>query len=368
MGTCLACGVKSKLISDSIGACAACIRAGDEKALGAAREAHRRERAEFGLPEEPPRDKDGVICDLCVRTCRIGEGRVGFCGIRINENGVLRGGDDARGRVSAYHDALPTNCVADWVCPAGGVCGYPEYSYSKGAEYGYTNLAVFYEACSFDCLFCQNWTYRRGSIPTGGISPAELSRAVDKRTACICYFGGDPGPQERHAIAASRIARRNNPDRHLRICWETNGSVNPDVLDEWLALSLESGGCIKFDLKAYNDNLHQALCGITNRRTLSNFVRAAGRIAERLEPPLVIASTLLVPGYIDADEVGAIAEFIADINPDIPYSLLAFHPQFMMTDLPLTSRRHAQEAESAARSAGLKRVHIGNPHLLSDAY
>jgi pyruvate formate lyase activating enzyme len=191
---------------------------------------------------------------------------------------------------------------------------------------------------------------------------------VDSRTACICYFGGDPGPQAHHAIATSKIARRDNPDRHLRICWETNGSVNPKVLDEWVSLSLESGGCVKFDLKAFDENLHLAVCGITNRRTLSNFKRAAERIHQRTDPPLVIASTLLVPGYVDADEVGAIAEFIADIDPDIPYSLLAFHPQFLMTDLPLTSRRHAHEAESAARSAGLNRVRIGNIHLLSEAY
>lgn len=366
MTTCVSCNTSSNIISASIGACVACIKAGDEKALQAAREAHRKGRVEFGLPEGAPRDEGGVVCDLCVRTCRIGEGNVGYCGIRINESGVLRGGDEETGKVSAYHDALPTNCVADWVCPAGGECGYPEYSYKKGPEYGYYNLAVFYEACSFDCLFCQNWTYRQGSTPEGGRSPEKLAAVVNDKTACICYFGGDPGPQARHAIAASRIARRNNPGRHLRICWETNGSVNPDVLDEWIDLCIESGGCIKFDLKAFDENLHEALCGITNRRTLSNFKRAAQRISERPSHPLVIASTLLVPGYIDAEEVKAIAEFIADIDPHIPYSLLAFHPQFLMADLPCTSRHHAYEAEAAARAAGLKRVKVGNQNILGD--
>jgi pyruvate formate lyase activating enzyme len=364
MSTCIACGVTSRLISDGIGACAACIKAGDPKALDAAQAAHRRQRNTFGLPEEPPRDLHGVTCDLCVRTCRIGEGRVGYCRIRTNHGGILKGGDEERGKVSAYHDPLPTNCVADWVCPAGTECNDPRFSYAIGPEYGYTNLAVFYEACSFDCLFCQNWTYRRGSTPEGGFTPSQLAASVDTRTACVCYFGGDPGPQARHALAASKIAIMNNPDRPLRICWETNGSVNPKVLDEWLKLSIESGGCIKFDLKAFNPNLHLALCGITNKRTLSNFKRAAAHIPERPDPPLVIASTLLVPGYVDADEVKSIAEFIAAIDVNIPYSLLAFHPQFMMKDLPITSRRHAEEAVAAARSAGLTRIHIGNTHLL----
>ena len=58
--------------------------------------------------------------------------------------------------------------------------------------------------------------------------------------------------------------------------------------------------------------------GSSNTRTLENFARVARRIEERPDPPLLIASTLLVPGYIDADEVGRIAGFIAGLNPSIP--------------------------------------------------
>jgi pyruvate formate lyase activating enzyme len=178
--------------------------------------------------------------------------------------------------------------VADWVCPAGTGCGYPKYSHREGAEYGYVNLAVFYEACSFDCLFCQNWHYRSASKSYGGISAATLAEAANDRTACICYFGGDPAPQALHALEASRLAlenRRGHNQGILRICWETNGSEAPAVLDEMLALSLESGGCVKFDLKACNENLHQALCGPSNRRTLENFRRAARRSTASFPPP-----------------------------------------------------------------------------------
>jgi pyruvate formate lyase activating enzyme len=34
--------------------------------------------------------------------------------------------------------------------------------------------------------------------------------------------------------------------------------------------------------------------------------------------------------------VEGIAEFIAGLNPDIAYSLLAFHPDFIMMDFPAT--------------------------------
>jgi len=107
---------------------------------------------------------------------------------------------------------------------------------------------------------------------------------------------------------------------------------------------------------------------VTNKRTMENFALAASYVSQRPEPPLLVASTLLVPGYVDGEEVGRIARFIAGLNPDIPYSLLGFHPHFFMPDLPRTSVGHAQEAEAAARAAGLTRVRIGNRHLLSRDY
>jgi pyruvate formate lyase activating enzyme len=141
--------------------------------------------------------------------------------------------------------------------------------------------------------------------------------------------------------------------------------MNPGLLDQMAEISLESGGCIKFDLKAWDETLHVALTAASNRRTLDNFARLAESASRRPDPPLLIASTLLVPGYIDADEVASVAAFIASLDPAIPYSLLAFHPQFHMADLPTTSRRQAERCETAARDAGLTRVKVGNVHLLS---
>jgi len=226
------------------------------------------------------------------------------------------------------------------------------------------NLAVFYQACTFDCLFCQNWHYRERSITSQTHTAAELAESVTPGTSCICFFGGDPTPQLPHALAASKLARKQNSKRILRICWETNGSMNPELLNEMMSLSLESGGCIKFDLKAMDANIHYALCGVPNTHTLENFAAAAGRIPERPQPPLLIASTLLVPGYIDAREVHAIASFITDLDPSIPYALLGFHGDFLMTDLPPTSWKQAQQCLAAAEAAGLKRVRLGNVRIL----
>jgi len=143
--------------------------------------------------------------------------------------------------------------------------------------------------------------------------------------------------------------------------------MNPPYLDMMAQSAFESGGCIKVDLKAWDEGLHQALCGVTNKRTLANFQALSTWAAKRPDPPFLIASTLLVPGYVDEAEVDNIARFICALNPDTPYSLLGFHPRFYLNDLPVTSRRHAARCEAVAKEAGLKRVYIGNAHLLGDA-
>jgi len=235
-------------------------------------------------------------------------------------------------------------------------------------DYGRTNLAVFYESCSFNCLFCQNWHYRTRSRRPAYATAESLAEAAGETTGCICYFGGDPTTQVEHALAASRLAIGRAKGRGLRICWETNGSTARKCLKKAAELSLETGGCVKFDLKAWHGGLHRALCGADNKRTLENFAWLAELGKQRPKPPFLVASTLLVPGYIDVGEVRAIAGFIARLDPTIPYSLLGFHPDFYMTDLPCTSRRHAQECQDAARAAGLQRLRIGNPHILGRDY
>lgn len=357
---CHVCGEDSVPVSSFLGVCRKCIIKG--KGADRAREAHRRGKSRFDLPGEIP--QTGVPCDQCVNRCKIEDGEKGYCGIRGNAEGAV--GPLVKGAVVEwYYDPLPTNCVATFVCPGGTEAGYPKYSHEPGPEYGHKNLAVFYGACSYDCLFCQNWSYRlltRELRPV--ISSEDLASKADEKTSCICYFGGDPTPQINHAIRTSEIAMRRGGI--TRVCFETNGSMSRGLLKKIAGLSYESGGCIKFDLKTWNDGLHKALCGASNRNTLSNFKWLAEYEKERGERgfPLAIASTLMIPGYVEADEVSLIAEFIADINPEIPYSLLAFHGAYEMTDMPTTLQRTADECLSAALGHGLRTVNIGNKHLL----
>ena len=364
MARCTVCNRSSSLISGALAMCRQCIREWPTEALEQAAKVHARSRIIEGLPAVVPDDPLGKTCRLCVNECRIAEGQSGYCGLRKNEAGSLTGVSENFGKLSWYHDPLPTNCVGDWVCAGGTGSGYPQFAHCRGPEVGRSNLAVFFLACSFNCLFCQNWHFKEEALRRPGVPVTKLADDVDSLTSCICFFGGDPSPQLPFSLAAARIARKNRKEGILRICWETNGSMSPRLLERIMETAVDSGGCVKFDLKSHSETLHVALTGSSNRRTYSNFRKAAAAISRRPEPPPLLASTLLVPGYIDAAEVHAIAGFIASVNKDVPYSLLAFHPCYRMSDMPPTSRKQADACLAAARDAGLARVRLGNQHLL----
>lgn len=339
MTTCTLCG-KDSVLSGVLPVCLTCIRTHPGKALPLAEAVHRKVKKNYGMPEKPP--DQGAPCGFCVNGCRIGEGHSGYCGMRWNSHGsiVPRSGSEDTAYVECYYDPLPTNCVSMHYCG------------ERHAISG-KNLAVFYGGCTYNCLFCQNWHHRMVSHT---MSVQELSSRVDDETACICFFGGDPTPQILHALNVAR-----NVD--VRVCWEANGAFSRSLARRVGKTAFSSGGTVKFDMKAYSDALHHVLCGTSNRHTLSNFKYIHERFP-RKEPPILVASTLLVPGYIDEKEVSDIAQFIAALDPDIPYSLLAFHPDFRFSDLPCTSRELALACLEAAREH-LCRVNLGNAWLLT---
>ena len=136
------------------------------------------------------------------------------------------------------------------------------------------------------------------------------------------------------------------------------------MLKEFAELAFESGDTIKFDLKFWNKNLNFALCGTSNKKTFKNFKMLAKYHKERKEVPFLHASTLLIPGSVDEEEINNISKFISTLDKSIPYILLAFYPTFLMKDLPFTNYEFANKCYEIAKSNGLENVRIANVHLL----
>jgi pyruvate formate lyase activating enzyme len=365
MGSCKLCGRRAVTISDRLGICVNCLRQRPGQALEIAARAHELSRRRFGLPAARGGGA-GIPCAICGRACVIPEGGRGYCGLARAEGGrLVRPGGISHGALSYYYDPIPTNCVADWVCPATTGRGYPKYARSPRGEAGYYNLAVFYGACSLDCLYCQNWHFREYPSRPPLVSVEELDGAMDpRRVACVCFFGGDPGPQVLHALMVARRAA----EKGVRVCWETNGQIAPHLLDKVVEASLKTGGIVKFDLKAFTPSVYKALTDGEVDIVLRNFKAAARRFRERGEVPLVVASILLVPGYVDEVEIDLLTKLVARVEPEVPTRFLAFHPDYMLDDLPPTSLRHAATAVKIARENGLVEVSVGNVWLLGDYY
>ncbi len=327
--------------------------------------AHEEIRRDYGLPPHPPRTEGGVPCTLCANHCIIGLGERGYCGLRENQSGNLKTLiTPNRALLHSYLDPHITNCCAAWFCPAATGVGYPQYAHDPTWEKGYYNCSVFFYGCNFNCLFCQNSSHknlREGTLTTleGFIEPIKSHSHV----SCICYFGGSPEPQLPFAINASKRLLEESSNRILRICFEWNGCGDTQLVRKAAELSYRSGGNIKFDLKCYNADLSLALSGVSNTVAYQNFEMIARKFYERKKPPVLTATTLLVPGYVDATEVDQIARFISDLDPEIPYSLLLFHPDFYMSDMTFTSRRQMDRCREAAKRH-LKNVHVGNVQLL----
>lgn len=296
------------------------------------------ERASRIHPERVNLNGKSPICRLCANECSDG-----VCGLRrIREGKRVSLVSTKNAILHAYEDPLPTNCCNAWFCPASGMKG--------------VNLAVFYYGCNFDCLFCQNWEHKLVEKHKSVGIQEMVERAMKSRVRCICHFGGSPEPQLPFALRFSEEVLKKTND--VMICWEWNGSGIPDLTLRAAELSHISRGTVKFDLKAYNENLHILLTGRSNRQALHNFAK----IYEKY-PEVLSASTLLVPYYVDEEEVENLARFIASFSPHIPYSLLVFHPDYRLNDLPITPVDQVTRCYHTAKKY-LKRVRVGNIHLL----
>ena len=368
MTRCIICSQETTL-AEVLPVCASCLRSNPEEIGQIIKTAHEWRHFIFDLPSTVPHATPGVKCKVCSNECVIPPSELGYCGLRTNTKGRLVGKVTASKALMHYYlDPHITNCCGAYFCPGGTGVGYPEWAKTPRAEYGFTNLAVFFYGCGLDCLFCQNVSHKRIAQGTSVTMDSFLDViSQNDKITCVCYFGGSPEPQLPFIIQALKACQNRFKNRLLRQCFEMNGHGNPTLIKKMGRLVEESGGIIKFDLKAYSEPIYQALCGVSKNPSFKNFTMLAENLDfESRDYPPLMATTLLVPHYIDEYEVSQIAKFLKELNqPSIEYSLLIFHPQHLMKDLPNTPLHQVQRCYDAVKRELGKPPNIGNLHLLA---
>jgi len=72
-------------------------------------------------------------------------------------------------------------------------------------------------------------------------------------------------------------------------------------------------------------------------------------------------TTLVIPDENDSEEeLSSIAQFIANLDKNIPWHISRFHPQYKMNNIPPTPLETIHMAAEIGKEAGLKYVYSGN--------
>ena len=103
---CSTCGKEVGLLSQTLSVCVDCLRSGKESLKPFIEKAHHRSREPFRLVNNPPRDRSGILCQVCINQCQISEGGWGYCGLRTQKEGALQGVSSEKGNVNWYYDGL----------------------------------------------------------------------------------------------------------------------------------------------------------------------------------------------------------------------------------------------------------------------
>jgi pyruvate-formate lyase-activating enzyme len=167
----------------------------------------------------------------------------------------------------------------------------------------------------------------------------------------VAFTGGDLACRaDFYAQATKRI--KGACREEMWILLETNGyGLTPKNLDTLASAGLDS---FWLDIKAYDTETYRKLCGTTNE----NVLEAPARIRDRGFVLEVLS--LYIPGWVETNQLTRVAELIKELDPNIPFTLLAFFPEYELSGVRPPTLTEMLKAYSTVKALGLKRVKLGN--------
>ena len=281
-----------------------------------------------------PADDGKVECRLCAHRCTVAPGKQGVCAVRENRDGRL---------VTLVYGEV----IAAHVDP---IEKKPLYHFLPGSK----ALSIATAGCNFRCGFCQNWQISQAPRRKGGgiagdpFAPDDIVRtALAQGCRSISYTYTEPTIFFEYAYDTAKAAKASG----LTNNFVTNGYMTAEAL-ETIRPYLDAANV---DLKAFQDETYKKVCGARLEPVLGS-IRLMKKLGIWVE-----VTTLVVPGLNDGEEeLRAIARFIASVDPQIPWHISRFHPDFTYTDAPATPVKTLLRAQGIGQEEGLKHLYIGN--------
>ena len=211
-----------------------------------------------------------------------------------------------------------------------------------------------HELCK-SCGSCVMYGKRSKSCPEVlSVDKIELSeQGWGPARNIIAFTGGDLACQPGFYAKSAELIKELNDN--VWVLFETNGyGLTPGNLDLFKESGIDS---FWLDIKAFDDATHRKLTGVSNSRILKlpEELKERGFILEVL--------SLYIPGWVETDQIGKIATELALVDAEIPFTILAFFPEYQMRNIPSPTMRQMIEAYNAAKDAGLRKIKLGNAHL-----
>ena len=166
----------------------------------------------------------------------------------------------------------------------------------------------------------------------------------------VSFTGGDLYCQPAYYVRFFKMVKRDYSDLWMHI--ETNGY---GLTRKNLELLYEAGlDSIWLDLKACSSDTYRRLCGTSNEWILElpALIRDYGLVLE-----IVL---LYIPGFVELEEMHCFGRLLASIDKDLPVTLLAFFPEYMLRGYRSPTLDEMIRAYRVLESYGLRRVRIGN--------
>ncbi|MBN1170306.1 AmmeMemoRadiSam system radical SAM enzyme [Candidatus Micrarchaeota archaeon] len=297
-----------------------------------------------------------IQCTACNRYCVIPEGDAGFCGVRANE----------KGRLNLLVNERP---AAIWSDP---IEKKPLFHFLPGSQ----SFSLGTLGCNFACEFCQNWdisqapqearkkdpkkwrAYFDRLVQQCQHWPAErvVESALANKCRSISFTYTEPTIFAEYAVEVMKKAGKHN----LKGVFVTNGYESKECWD-YIRPYIDA---VNIDLKAYNQKFYSKLCRVPDFTKVKESIEYAKKKGLWTE-----VTTLLIPGWNDdMRELKQAAEWLASVDPEMPWHVTAFHPDYRMMDTPKTLPESLLKARQTGLDAGIKYVYVGNVGMAYSQY